>query len=200
MRDTQAMSSIMVKVASASTGIEDNAGETEGQGAVESKYERRTGPVRVKIIQTVEEEVDHAYPATLREGRGANRYDDDDDEDDDEKSRTVRTLSPRPDSSQRLANLPARLPAPQFADESAYPSALSKYATFFPPQRTADDEESQQQRRARPTSGILPATITPRSNRSAPANPFVSTETLEMTHRATSVSSKRNINTDSDDE
>jgi hypothetical protein len=32
------------------------------------------------------------------------------------------------------------------------------------------------------------------------ADPFVSTETLEMTHRATSVSSKRNINTDSDDE
>lgn len=88
---------------------------------------------------------------------------------------------------------------PQFADENAYPSALSKYATFFPPSR-ADDEESQQQRRPRPTSGILPATITPRSNRSAPVDPFVSTETLEMTHRATSVSSKRNINTDSDDE
>lgn len=85
-----AMSTIMVKVASASTGIENDADERTTQ-AVEPKYERRTGPVRVKIVNTVEVEEDPNYPATLREGRmGANRYElDVDEEDEEDKGKAV---------------------------------------------------------------------------------------------------------------
>lgn len=92
----------MIKVAAASTGIED-VNQTDAPGGGDAKFEqRRTGPVRVKIVQTIEEEIDPGYPATLREGRGANRYDEDEDEAD-EKDRKV-GLRPAPEPT----SLPTR--------------------------------------------------------------------------------------------
>lgn len=75
----QAMSSIMIKVASASTGIENYQNDTEADSrwTSEQPHQRCTGPVVVHVVNHVTEtvEVDENYPDHLRNGAGNRKMD-----------------------------------------------------------------------------------------------------------------------------